>query len=133
MAFAMLGDHAGRHQALDWNVGDSVMECLVDRSPISWVGFALNAFSEAEGWVGVDWSNGPSRRIFIRSVNWRGLVKIKSLFYRLRIETKLYSYPKTNCLIISRRDNLERFRAIVGFTSKRKQAKLKEILYSYKR
>lgn len=198
VAFAMLGDHAGRHQALqdgnykvgiaagqdyyfaevwcnnfeaaygvrphirdkypkniitdvgckeagldlhrhfsfgtyDWNAKSSALKFLLERAKPHWVGYALNAFSEAEGHMAIDKSHGISRRIVIRSVNARGLRRVRPLFGRLGIQTKLYAYYESNYLIISKKENLEKFSAFKGVTSKRKRAKLREALDSYER
>lgn len=78
--------------------------------------------------MAIDKSHGINRRIVIRSVNLKGLKRMRPFFGRLGIQTKLYSYPESNYLIISEKENLEKFSAFIGFTSKRKRAKLREAL-----
>lgn len=115
----------------DWDIKPSAMNFLLTEASTNSLGYALQAFSEAEGHIAIDKSNGVNRRVVMRSINRSGLEKIQQLFKCLDIKSKLYSYPSSNYLIVSRRPNLEKFGALIGFTSKRKQMKLKEALDSY--
>ncbi len=117
----------------NWDIKNSVMDFLLNAAPISSVGYALQAFTEAEGYPNFSNYNGWSRRIFIRSVNVDGLRKILKLFARLNICSKIYFGKNTPVLIISQKRNIQRCLELVGFTSKRKQALLEKMVNSYTR
>lgn len=115
----------------NWDIKPSAMNFLLTEAPVDSLGYALQAFCEAEGYMEIDKSHGINRRVVIKSINKFGLEKIQLLLEQLNIKPKLYSYPLTNYLIVSQKSNLEKFGALIGFTSKRKRMKLKEALESY--
>ena len=86
----------------NWDIKDSVMDFLLNEAPISSVGYALRAFTEAEGYPNFSHHHGCNRRIFIRSINLDGLKKILRLFVRLDICSKIYLGKNTPVLVISR-------------------------------
>lgn len=112
----------------DWHIKDGAMNFLLNEAPLSSVGYALQAFVEAEGYPSF---RSCSRRIFIRSINLPGLQKIQMLFARLDISSKIYLGKNTPVLIISRQKNMRRYLELVGFTSSRKQALLEKMVNSY--
>ncbi|MFH1820860.1 MAG: hypothetical protein ABH852_00235 [Methanobacteriota archaeon] len=114
----------------DWDIKDSVMDFLLNEAPISSVGYALQAFTEAEGHPNFS-NHGWDRRIFIRSVNVKGLQKILKLFAKLNICSKIYFGKNAPVLIISRKRNIQGYMELVGFTSKRKQTTLEKMVNSY--
>ncbi len=115
----------------DWEIKHEAMNFLLTAAPIDSLGYALQAFCEAEGCMEIDKSHGINRRVVIKSINRSGLEKIQLLLERLNIKSKLYAYTSTNYLIVSQKSNLEKFGALIDFTSKRKRIKLKEALETY--
>jgi len=87
----------------------------------------LRAFADSQGWVEV-----KTKRIGLCVKNSVGLKEIQELLSRVGITAPLVTPKKASRLYISGRKNLEAFAAKIGFVIRRKQAKLKEILTSYK-
>jgi hypothetical protein len=115
----------------DWDIKPSAMRFLQAEASIDSLGYALQAFSEAEGYLRFANYNSWDRRIFIRSVNLRGLQRIARLFLRVGISPKLYHSKNSHVLVISKKKNIQKYLELVGFTSKRKQALLEKAINSY--
>jgi len=116
----------------DWDIKPDAMNFLLTEAPLDSLGYALQAFSEAEGHLSFVNYNGWDRRIFIRSVNLKGLQQIAKLFTRVNVYPKLYHGKNTHVLVVSIKRNLQRYLELVGFTSERKRALLERMVSSYK-
>lgn len=112
----------------------------------------LMAVSDAEGCVTNSTSNGNiiSRKITITNTSLALLRQIKLLLKLFEIQSYIYSHRQQNrivkirkntcqfkkaifTLIITGKENLEKFKNTIGFSIRRKQCKLKNILASYKK
>ncbi len=87
----------------------------------------IRAIADCEGHVG-------KSGITIQSVNQKGLISVQKLLEEFNITSKIYSYKRKNenwnvnyILVISKKDNLKRYKETIGFNHPIKFQKLNNL------
>ena len=99
----------GKFGTYDWAVPQIIFDSYDEYVLINF----LQGLYDSEGHAG-------NYNVDLSSVNSSGLAQVKVLLKRLGIDSKIYGVA----LVITKKDNIRRFRNKIGFTIKRKINKL---------
>ncbi len=109
-----------------WRLRGRTMRLLLSRTRKSVLGFGLRGFFDAEGSVKYQ-RDRAVRQVAVYSVNFPGLRQVSRLLERLGIRHRLYA----NTISIMGRGNLEAFQKTIGFSIKRKNEALNNMISTF--
>lgn len=108
----------GSFRSLEWQIPISILNSKLASK--EW----LRAFYDSEGYVG-------KRTIVVQSVNYDGLIQVKTLLQSYDIDCKIYKYHRKNknwntnyLLCIMKKSERIKFLKGIGFSHSKKQKKL---------
>jgi intein-encoded DNA endonuclease-like protein len=107
----------GKYSTFDWQIPPEIIKSR-NKTIIS---SFLKGFYDSEGSV-------AKYTISTSSINKKGLLQIKELLSKLKINSQIYLDRKYCILVISRKSERRKFLELIGFTIQRKMEKLKEAL-----
>ena len=110
----------GEFSTYSWNLPDGLIESFSFDEIICF----LRGYFDSEGSVG-------NYLVSASSVNRGGLVLVEKLLGKLGIACKVYDCKNAYSLVVSRKENIRKFKNLVGFTIFRKTRKL-ETMYNGK-
>ncbi len=111
----------GNFRTFKWGVPNAVLESKNSK----YFALFLKGFFDSEGSVG-------KYIVSACSVSRKGARGVVSLLRGLGIRAKLYKHGKANIISITKKENIRRFKELVGFTIERKRQKLDSLYGCWK-
>lgn len=112
-----------------WRLSDEMLRHLLSNNvPSRLVGYGLRGFFDAEGSVKYQ-RDRAARQITAYSINYAGLGQVSRVLQKLAIKHSLYK----NSIAIFGRPNLESFQKLIGFSIRRKNEALNNMISSFQR
>jgi DNA-binding transcriptional regulator WhiA len=107
----------GNFKTKSWRVPKAILKTKNNTHKTAF----LEGYFDSDGHVG-------DYKVEASSINLNALTQVKKLLYQVGINSKIYSLEKSHLLVVSRKENIRKFKMVVAFSIPRKQQRL-DLMY----